>query len=167
MQLAMHLRPLSLTRCSQGTVLSREKREDYQGNRFYAPLKALCPVAERIVAAVYLASATLRSFRHSCSGRPPSLPAALVIARLYPASLQRSASSPRPNRSRRRFLRFAHGRGVMESFGIDDCEVEAYVRQSWVSPCVHVDPWFCELFRYERRDNHFSLQFEPASQQAL
>ena len=59
--------------------------------------QGLCPVAERIVVAVYLASATLRSFRHSCSDCPPSLPAALVIARLYPASLRRSASSPGPN----------------------------------------------------------------------
>ena len=71
---------LSLTRRSHGVVQS------------------LCPVAERIVAAVYLASPTLRSFRHSCSDRPPSLPAALVIALLYPASLRRSASSPGPNR---------------------------------------------------------------------
>ena len=47
---------------------------------------------------MYLASATLRSFRHSCRGRPPSLTAALVIARLYPASLQRSVSSPGPKR---------------------------------------------------------------------
>ena len=52
----------------------------------YVPLKDLCPVAERTVAAVYLAIATLRSFRHSCSGRPLSLPAALLIARLDPAS---------------------------------------------------------------------------------
>ena len=42
--------------------------------------------------------AALRSLRHSCKGRPPSLPAALLIARLYPASLRRSASSPGPNR---------------------------------------------------------------------
>ena len=49
----------------------------------------------------------------------------------------------------------------MESFGIDDCEVEEHVRQSQVSPCVHVDPWFRELFRCERRDNNFSLRFEP------
>ena len=53
-------------------------------------------MAERIVAALYLGSARLRSFRHSCSGRPPSLPAALVIALLYPASLRRSAFSPGP-----------------------------------------------------------------------
>ena len=58
----------------------------------YVPLKDLRPVAERTVAAVYLASSMLRSFRHSCSGRPPSLPAALLIVRLNPASLRRSSA---------------------------------------------------------------------------
>ena len=28
-------------------------------------------------------------------------------------------------------------------------------------PWVHVNPWLCEPFRHERRDNHFSLRFEP------
>ena len=37
-------------------------------------------------------------FRHFCNDRPPSLPAALVTARLYPESLLRSASRPGPNR---------------------------------------------------------------------
>ena len=58
---------------------------------------------------------------------------------------------------KRHFLRF----GVMESFSIDDCEVETNVRQSRVSPCVHVNPWFREPFRSERRDNHLSLRFKP------
>ena len=60
--------------------------------------RSLCRVVERIVAAVHLTCAALRSFRHSCSGRPPSRPAALLIARLYPASLQRSVSSSGPTR---------------------------------------------------------------------
>ena len=55
---------------------------DNRATAHYVPLKALCPVAERTVAAVYLASALLRSFRYTCSGRPPSLPAALLIPRL-------------------------------------------------------------------------------------
>ena len=59
----------------------------------HVPLKSLCPVAERIVAAVHLASGTPRSFRHSSGGRPPSLPAALLPL----ASLRSSESSPRPN----------------------------------------------------------------------
>ena len=45
----------------------------------------------------------------------------------------------------------------MEGFGIDDREVKAHVRQSRVSPCVHVNPWFCEPIRHECGDNHFSL----------
>ena len=48
-------------------------------------------MAVRIVAAVYLASAMLRNFRHSCSGRPPSLPAALLIARLNSTSMRGSS----------------------------------------------------------------------------
>ena len=55
---------------------------DNRATAHCVPLKALCPVAEKTVAAVYLASALLRSFRYTCSGRPPSLPAALLIPRL-------------------------------------------------------------------------------------
>ena len=49
----------------------------------------------------------------------------------------------------------------MQSFGIDDSEIKAHVRQSRVSPCVHVNPWFCEPIRHECRDNHLPLRFEP------
>ena len=73
-------------------------REETWLTRLHLPLKALCPVAERIVAVVYLASAMLRSFRHSCRGLPQSLPSALSVALLQPASYRRSASSSGPNR---------------------------------------------------------------------
>ena len=53
----------------------------------------------------------------------------------------------------------------MDGFSNEDREVKAYVRQSRVSPCVHVNPWIREPFRHKRRDNHFSLRFD--SQQAL
>ena len=72
--------------------------ERNRASAHHVPLRVLCPVAERTVPAVYLASAVLRSFCRSCSGRPPSVPAALLIARLYPASLRRSMSNPGPNR---------------------------------------------------------------------
>ena len=87
---------LSLTRRSQGVF--RCKRES-RASAHCVPLKALRPVAERTVAAVYLATAVLKSFRHFCSGRSPSLPAALLIARSYPASLRRSTSNPGPGRA--------------------------------------------------------------------
>ena len=66
-----------------GSVLNgtKEKKAGQVRTTFLSRPCAL--VAERIVAAVHLDSATLRSFRHSCSGRPPSLPAALLMARLY------------------------------------------------------------------------------------
>ena len=89
---------LCLTRCSRGVVLSRTVQQRKQGSCAPPHSQGLVPMAEKIVATVYLASATLRSVRHSCSGRPPCLPAALVTARLYPASLRRSVSTPAPNR---------------------------------------------------------------------
>ena len=57
---------------------------------------------------------------------------------------------------------FSHGRRVVQSF-----EIKAHVRQSRVSPCVHVNPWFCEPFRHECWDNHLLCDLSPASQQAL
>ena len=76
---------LSLTRRSQGVVRSRTERENLTGQLIPRSSQGLVPCGRQIVAAVYLASARLRSFRHSCSDRPLSLPAALVIALLYPA----------------------------------------------------------------------------------
>ena len=64
-------------------------------------------------------------------------------------------------RSQRLFLSFSHSRRVVKSFHINDREVEAAVWQPWMPPCVHGNPWFRELFRRERRDNHFSLRLEP------
>ena len=60
-----------------------------------------------------------------------------------------------------RLLCLPHDRGGVKSFCIDNNEVEAYGRQSRVSPCIHVNPWFRELLCCERRDNHLSLRFEP------
>ena len=114
------------------------------------------------------------------------LPSALLIARLYPASLRRSVSSPGPNRPLSCMEMpmtpippfafpyvFALVRSACAAAGAS-CPflmaeeqwrasasrtvVIANVRQSWVPPCVHVDPWFCEFFRPKHRDNHFPLR---------
>ena len=50
-------------------AVSNGRCEKGRASAHYVPVKALCPVAERIVAAMYLASALLTSWRHSCSGR--------------------------------------------------------------------------------------------------
>ena len=60
--------------------------------------QGLVPCGREVCRSIVFGQLNSWEFRHSCSDRPPSLPAALVTARLYPASLLRSASRPGPNR---------------------------------------------------------------------
>ena len=50
-------------------AVSNGRCEKGRASAHYVLVKALCTVAETIVAAMYLASAMLRSWRHSCCGR--------------------------------------------------------------------------------------------------
>ena len=71
----------------------RYTREN-RASAHWLPLKALCPVTENAAAVVHLASATLGSFRHSCSGRPPSLQASsFCIPHSYKGRVQPWAKS--------------------------------------------------------------------------
>ena len=72
---------LSLTRCSQGVVLSRTVQMKETGLVGTTFLSRPCALWPRGLSwwCVYLTSAMLRSFCHSCSGRPPSVPAALIV----------------------------------------------------------------------------------------
>lgn len=46
--------------------------------------------------------------------------------------------------------------------GIDSCEIETEMGESWVSPRVHIDPRLCKFRRCQSRDDDLLLRTETS-----